>query len=102
MARLRALLALSALAAAAIPLPGPFDPCAAQAPTVALPALGSVATVSSGSYSSGVHCLLTVTAGTAGLKAVATQYAYADWPVLSVYTTTGLPVMPWGPRNLTQ
>jgi hypothetical protein len=45
--------------------------------------------------------LLLSTAGTAGLKAVATRYAYADWPVLSVYTATGLPVMPWGPRNVT-
>ena len=46
--------------------------------------------------------VLLSTAGTAGLKAVATRYAYADWPVLSLYTTTGLPVMPWGPRNITQ
>lgn len=44
--------------------------------------------------------LLLTTAGSAGLRAVATKYAYADWPVLSLYTATGLPVLPWGPRNV--
>jgi len=46
--------------------------------------------------------LLLTAAGASGLTAVATRYAYADWPVLSVYTATGLPVLPWGPRNVTQ
>lgn len=46
--------------------------------------------------------LLLTTAGSAGLAARATANGYADWPVVSVYTATGLPVVPWGPRNVTR
>ena len=35
-----------------------------------------------------------------GLTAVATRNGYADWPVVSVFTKSGLPVVPWGPRNI--
>ncbi len=46
--------------------------------------------------------LLLSTAGSTGLTAVATANGWADWPVVSAYTATGLPVVPWGPRNVTQ
>ena len=50
---------------------------------------------------SGDSILLTTT-GSQGLKAIATKNGYADWPVVSVYTKAGLPLVPWGPRNITQ
>ena len=42
------------------------------------------------------------TTGTDGLEAVSTRNGYADWPVVSVYTSSGLPIVPWGPRNITK
>jgi len=45
--------------------------------------------------------LLLSAAGAEGLEAVATSNGHADWPVVSAYTATGLPVVPWGPRNVT-
>ena len=42
------------------------------------------------------------TTGTDGLQAVLTRNGYADWPVVSVYTSSGIPIVPWGPRNITK
>ena len=49
-----------------------------------------------------VESILLTTTGSQGLKAIATKNGYADWPVVSVYTKSGLPLVPWGPRNITQ
>jgi hypothetical protein len=46
--------------------------------------------------------ILLTTTGSQGLKAIATKNGYADWPVVSVYTKSGLPLVPWGPRNISQ
>jgi hypothetical protein len=46
--------------------------------------------------------IILTTSGSEGLKAIATKNGYADWPVVSVYTSSGLPIVPWGPRNVTQ
>ena len=45
--------------------------------------------------------IILTTSGSEGLKAIATKNGYADWPVVSVYTASGLPIVPWGPRNVT-
>jgi len=56
----------------------------------------------SAAVDAGGDALLLTTQGTAGLRALATMNGYADWPVVSIYTATGLPVVPWGPRNVTR
>ena len=44
--------------------------------------------------------ILLTTSNSSGLTALATSNGWADWPVVSVYTSTGLPIVPWGPRNV--
>ena len=39
-------------------------------------------------------------AGAGALEAVATRNGYSDFPVVNVYSAAGLPVVPWGPRNV--
>jgi hypothetical protein len=45
--------------------------------------------------SDGATLVLTVTVPRPGLAAAATRNGYSDWPVTTVYTHEGLPVMPW-------
>ena len=43
----------------------------------------------------GETLVLSVTVPKPGLAAVATRNGYSDWPVTTVYTTDGLPVLTW-------
>jgi sialate O-acetylesterase len=49
----------------------------------------------------GASVVLTVTTPTPNLTAVATRNGWGDWPVTNVYSGAGLPLTPWGPRNVT-
>lgn len=50
--------------------------------------------------SDGTAVVLTATAATVGLQAVATANGYGDWPVVNVYNRAGLPLVPWTPRKI--
>jgi sialate O-acetylesterase len=49
----------------------------------------------------GASVVLTVSGVDSALTAVATRNGYADFPVVNVYSVDGLPLVPWGPRNVT-
>jgi hypothetical protein len=44
--------------------------------------------------------VLTATASADGATANATRNGYADWPVVSVYNSAGLPLIPWPPAKI--
>ena len=48
----------------------------------------------------GASIVLTATASADGATANATRQGYADWPVVSVYNSAGLPLIPWTPRKV--
>jgi hypothetical protein len=45
--------------------------------------------------SDGNSIILSVTAPTTGLAAIASAYGRATWPVVTHYNSIGLPVIPW-------
>ena len=48
----------------------------------------------------GQTIVLTATASADGATANATRNGYADWPVVSVYNSAGLPLVPWPPTKI--
>ncbi len=59
--------------------------------------LNATATITSDKQS----IILTAEAAAPGLTVVSTSNGYADWPVVNVFNSAGLPLVPWPPRNVT-
>lgn len=74
-------------------LPAPADECGWAA---ILASDGSWLNASVSLSADGAGVVLTATAPAGGLSPVASSYAYNAWPVASVFSAAGFPVLPWG------